>query len=439
MTRETTYQQTRWSLEDLFPAPNSPELEAACSDLNKMTAEFESMRPQLQPEMSQTQFMDAVHQLDAINYLAHKLYAYAELWVTEDTQNQAALGLVARVQQFVAELNNRLLFFDLWWKDLPDAPAQRLMEASGDYRYWLEAMRHFKPHTLSEPEEKVINLKNVTGAEALNTLYETITNRYTFKLTVEGEEKEMTRGELMTLVRKADPHLRAAAYQELYRVYGNDGLILGQIYQALARDWRNEQIVLRKFASPIATRNLVNDIPDAVVETLLEVAQRNTGIFQRFFQIKARRLGMARLRRYDIYAPTVRSEKEYPFNEAAAMVLESFHQFEPRFGALAERVFQQKRLDSEVRKGKRSGAFCATAAHDLTPWVMLNYQSRADDVSTMAHELHDGAAPHHLHRARLPAARGDRLHLWGDDAGGPASGAGGRRGRPPRPAVRSGR
>jgi oligoendopeptidase F len=84
-------------------------------------------------------------------------------------------------------LENRTLFFSLWWKDLQDAAAERLMSAAGDYRYWLEEMRHFKPHTLTEPEEKIVNIKNVTGRSALFKLYETLTNRYTFKLTVDGE------------------------------------------------------------------------------------------------------------------------------------------------------------------------------------------------------------------------------------------------------------
>ena len=140
-------------------------------------------------------------------------------------------------------------------------------------------MRHFKPHTLSEPEEKIINIKNVTGASALNMLYDSITNRYTFKVEVDGEDKELTRGELMVYVRQPDPDLRAAAYQELYRVYGEDGPILGQMYQTLVRDWRNEQVNLRKFASPIAARNLVNDIPDEVVDTLLDVCQQQRGHF----------------------------------------------------------------------------------------------------------------------------------------------------------------
>ena len=94
------------------------------------------------------------------------------------------------------------------------------MSSAGDYRYYLEEMRHFKPHTLSEAEEKIVNIKDVTGAGALITLYDAITNRYVFKLDVDGETKELTRGQLMAYVQGTDPDLRAKAYQELYRVYG---------------------------------------------------------------------------------------------------------------------------------------------------------------------------------------------------------------------------
>ena len=112
----------------------------------------------------------------------------------------------------MARVNNRMLFFELWWKDLDDVHASRLLAAAGDYRYWLEAMRLFKPHTLSEAEEKIVNLKNVTGARAINQLYSTITNRYVFKVQVDGETKELTRGELMVYARHHDPQLRAAAF-----------------------------------------------------------------------------------------------------------------------------------------------------------------------------------------------------------------------------------
>jgi len=272
-------------------------------------------------------------------------------------------------------------------EDLADEDAARPDRPAGDYQYWLEEMRHFKPHTLSEPEEKIINTKNVTGASAFNTLYDSITNRYTFKVEVDGEMKELTRGEVMMYVRQDDADLRARAFQELYRVYGNDGPILGQIYQTLARDWRNEEVNLRHFASPISARNLGNDLPDEVIDTLLEVCQQNTGVFQRYFKLKARMLGMKKLRRYDIYAPVAKADKSYPFEKAAETVFDSFRSFDPRFETFARRVLDENHLDSEVRKGKQGGAFCWTVAPDLTPWVKLNFQGHADDVATMAHEL----------------------------------------------------
>ncbi len=398
-TTDTRYQQTRWSLSDLFPAPNSSELETAFQTLDQWVAEFETFRDRLREDIPVEEFLKILHQLEKIQNLGARLYAYAGLLFSEDTQNQTAQTLTARVEQFVADLTNRTLFFNLWWKDLSDEAAARLMAAAGDLEYWLEALRHFKPHTLSEAEEKVINIKNVTGVNALQMLYSSITNRYTFKIAVNGEEKELTRGELMVYVRGADPDLRAAAYRELYRVYGNDGTILGQIYQALVRDWRNEQINLRKHRTPMSARNLVNDLPDAVVDTLLDVCAGNVDVFQRYFRLKARWLQMERLRRYDIYAPVAKAEKQYPFDQAALTVFDAFREFDPQIAELARRVFEEKHLDSEVRKGKRSGAFCWGAVPELTPWVLLNYQGRADDMATMAHELghaiHSMLAAHH--------------------------------------------
>ncbi|MEW6405756.1 MAG: M3 family oligoendopeptidase, partial [Chloroflexota bacterium] len=326
---------------------------------------------------------------------------FAGLSFTADTQDQAAQSLQARVQQFLAEVENRTLFFNLWWKELDQANANRLMDAAGDYRYYLEALRLFKPHTLSEPEEKVINLKNVTGPEALNTLYDAITSRYVFKMEVNGEVREMTESELFSYRYSTEPELRAKSYQEQFRVFGNDGPILGPMYQTRVRDWYNENIGLRKFSNPIAARNLGNDVPDEAVDALLSVARKNAKIFQRYFKLKAKYVGIpsGKLRRYDIYAPVARSKKTYEFDRAVNMVLDSFRSFDPKIAELAQRVFDQNRLDSEIRKGKRSGAFCWSVTPDLTPWVLVNYQGTAREVATLAHELghaiHTMLASHH--------------------------------------------
>jgi oligoendopeptidase F len=394
-----TFTQTKWSLADLYPGFNTPELESAYDNIEEQVTSFEGLRANLTPEMPVDQFLDVVRASEAMTRVAIKLNAFAGLSFSADTQDQIALSEQARVRQFLAEMENRTLFFSLWWKDLDDENAARLMDASGDYRYYLQEMRNFKPHTLSEPEEKIVNLKNVTGSNALITLYSSITNRYVFKVEVDGEVQELTRGQLMALVQGPDADVRAAAYQELYRVFGEDGPILGQMYQTRVRDWRNENLQLRNFKSPMAVRNLTNDIPDKAVDTLLDVARKNAGIFQRYFKMKAKVLGVDKLRRYDIYAPVVEAEKTFEYASSAEMVLESFTEFDPKIGELARQVFEDDHIDSEVRKGKRDGAFCASTVPEMTPWVLLNYQSRARDVATMAHELghaiHAMLASHH--------------------------------------------
>jgi oligoendopeptidase F len=393
------YTLSPWSLNDLFPSVDSPELEAAFEKIEEQVTSFEGVRHKLKADISEQDFLEILRASEETARLAYKLYAFAGLSFAAETQNQAAQTLQTRVQQFLAEIENRTLFFSLWWKALDDENASRLMSAAGDYRYYLEAMRLFRQHTLSEPEEKIINLKNVTGNQALTTLYDTITNRYTFQLEVDGQVKELTRSELMNYVYHPDADLRARAYQELYRVFGAEGPILGQIYQTLVRDWRNEHLTLRKFSSPIAVRNLNNDIPDDAVETLLQVVRQNASIFHRYFKLKARHLGMDKLRRYDIYAPIARSTKIYPFEQAAEMVLDSFAAFSPQVADLARRVFESQHLDSEIRKGKRNGAFCWSVTPEMTPWVLINYQGNARDVATLAHELghaiHAMLAAHH--------------------------------------------
>jgi oligoendopeptidase F len=387
MTETPTYTQSPWKLEDLFNDFDDPALESTYEKIEATVAHFETYREKLTDDIDAIVFNEIIARYEAIHKLATRIGGFAELAFSANTQDQKAQIAMARYEQFAATMSNRTLFFSLWWKALGIFNVKRLMASSGDYCYWLQQMRNFRDHTLSEPEEKIINIKDVTGSSALNLLYDSITNRYTFKVTVDGEEKELTRGELMALVRTADPDLRERAYQELYRVYGNDAPILGQIYQALVRDWRNENVDLRHFSDPISVRNLGNDIPDKAVSTLLEVARLNTGIFQRFFRLKAKLLGMDKLRRYDIYAPVSKSDKIYSFDQAAAMTFDAFKRFDEKFATLAKRVFDDAHLDSEVRKGKMSGAFCATILPELTPWVLLNYQGKADDVATMAHEL----------------------------------------------------
>ena len=382
----TTTHHTHWSLEDLLPG-GPEELETALTALEAGLQQVEAFRPRLSADLAVDEFLDLLQVHENLVEQAHILGAFAFLTYAEDTQNPAALSLRDRIDQILAEVENRALFVSLWIKSLSDDDAQRYVGAAGDLSYYIESLRRFKPFTLSEPEEKIINLKDVTGSEGLVRIYEILTNGFQFKLKVDGELKTLTRDGLTQYYRHPSADVRAATYQELYRVYGEYKNVLAQIYAFLVRDWYSEQVKLRGYTSPISVRNLSNDLPDAVVDTLLDACRQNTGLYQRYFQLKARALGMDRLRRYDIYAPLTRAEQTYDFDAAARLVLDSFEKFSARVGRAAARVLEQDHLDAEVRSGKRGGAFSYSVAPSLTPWVLVNFNGRIRDVTTLAHEL----------------------------------------------------
>ena len=225
-----------------------------------------------------------------------------------------------------------------------------------------------------------------------------MTNGFTFTLTVKGKRKTMTREELTSYLRHAQGRLREAAYRELYRVYADQHDLLGEIYKTLVNDWKAENLQLRRFASPIATRNLGNDIPDEAVASLLKVCQKNAGIFQDYFRIKARLCKIKPMSRYHIYAPHRTEQKSYRYQDAVRMVLDAYRGFSPQLAELAERVVHERHIDARTRPGKIGGAYCYSVVPGMTPYVLLNFTGEARDIATMAHEL--GHAVHGMLAAR---------------------------------------
>ena len=406
--KQEQYQLSGWDLSALvppdpeangsgIPIPSTAAIEEMLAQVEQKVTAFESLREALSEKMEPAQLVDAMQQYEEISEQVYRLGAYGSLWFSSDTQSPDALTYSNRMQQFMAEVQNRMLFFSLWWKGLADEHAQALLpdaENYADFRHYLETMRLSKPFMLEETAESVINLKDTNGSNAIVTIYSMLTNRLEFELEVDGELKRMTREEVMIHAYSTDPDMRAAAYQSMYKVYKEEAPILAQIYINLMQDWHNENVTLRNFDSPIAVRNLRNDVPQEAVEALLEVSRRNAPLFQRYFSLKAKWLGVEKLRRYDIYAPLASSSKDIPYEDAVELVLGTFKNFDLDFAAKARRVFDDNHVDSEVRKGKRAGAFCATVLPSITPYVLLNYTNKVRDVATVAHEL--GHAVHSM-------------------------------------------
>jgi oligoendopeptidase F len=376
----------RWTLQGLLPGKPG-EVQTALGEIESCLVKIEAYRSRLTGEMPLEDFLELLHTKENLQDLSARLGAYAYLSYSENTQDPAALSLRDQIDNVLIAVQNRSMFFGLWFKSLSDEEATRYISAAGDLSYFLQSLRRFKPYTLSEAEEKIINLKDLHGSQALVKIYEIITNGFTFNLEVDGELKTLTRDGLARYYHHPLPEVRLATYAELYRVYGKNKTALAQIYSSLVHDWKVEAIELRGYSSPIAVRNLGNDLPDAVVDTLLEVCRQNSRLFQRYFKLKARLLGMERLRRYDIYAPIASSEKSIRLESAIPLILDSFQRFSPQVAQAAARVLDQDHLDAEPRPGKRAGAFSYSVTPKLTPWVLVNYSGRLRDVTTLAHEL----------------------------------------------------
>ena len=389
-TQTHPYTLSDWSLDELLPNDDEATIQQRLDDLEQAVLSFEQQRDSLSADMPPSQIVGLLEQYETIWERLITLYAYGSLSFAADTQSDRALTFQNRMQQVLTDVQNRLLFFSLWWKELSDDEAERLTPAAGehqDFHHYLSDLRRTKPFTLNEQAEQLINMKDSNGISAVVTLYTMLTNRLEFTLEVDGETKTLTRGEMRSFYYSPNPKMRAAAYQELYRVYGDEAKVLAQIYVNRVRDWHSENVQLRGYESPLAVRNVANDLPDAAVEALLESCAQNAHLFHRYFQLKAKWLGMDKLRRYDIYAPLTESERELPYAEAVQMVMQSFAEFDGNVAEQAERVLADDHLDGEIRKGKRSGAFCSTVRPDLTPYVLMNYTGKVRDVATLAHEL----------------------------------------------------
>lgn len=389
--------EDQWNLSDLFPQ-REQDIGRSLGRLEELVAQFESFRPTLTPDLSTASFRKVLDLSEQIATISTTIGAHAYLWYSENTKDAKARSHKATVEQRLAALQNRLLFFDLWWQGLDETNAHRLRETAGDLHYHLDTIRRFSPHTLSEQEEQVINLKNTTGRTALTTLYEIVTNGFSFALTVKGKRRTLNREQLTAFVRSPHARVREAAYRELYRVFETQRDLLGETYKMLVNDWKSEQLDLRKFAAPLSVRNLQNDVPDQAVNALLSVCAKNASVFQHYFKLKARLCGLPRMNRYHIYAPARTTEKRFRYLDAVRLVLDAYRSFSPQMADLAEQVFKEQHVHARTLPGKMGGAYCYSIVPGMTPYVLLNFTGEAREIATMAHEL--GHAVHGMMAAK---------------------------------------
>jgi oligoendopeptidase F len=398
----------KWDLTDLVDDRSTKKFEKFVASIKKNVKKFEPNRQILKPDLNISIFEGLVHKTENILEDLSTVNSFAHLKYAADTSSNEAAALVLQTEKLSSQISNQILFFDLWFKkELDKNNSQRLIDSiSTVYREYLRHKRLVAQYTLNESEEKIINTLEVTGPSALVKIYDRMTNNFEFTLVKKRANKKViktftNKEKLLSLIRSSKAKERECAYKALFKTYEKNSGVLGDIYQNLVTQWKDENISIRGFNSPISVRNIYNNIDDTTVETLLSVCKENVHLFHEYFIEKAKLIGVKKLRRYDLYAPI--SSKNAPkitFKNAAKLVLDTFHRFDPRFGIYTERLFKENHIDSEIRNGKTGGAFCYTVSPQRTPYVLLNFDGLMRDVSTMAHEF--GHAIHSMFASNKP-------------------------------------
>ena len=386
----TNYKLGTWDLSELVKNPKSLAFQKQIKELENQAIKFEKIKSKLDPKMSSKKFMNIIQQIEEISKNMSKIGGYASLSYSSDTQSDEATSLMTKMSKLGSEISNKILFFDLWWKtQVDDKNAKRLMKDAGEITEYLSHKRLFAKYALSEPEERIINTLDVTGISALVKLYDKITNAFEYKMKIGNKSKTMTREELTNYVRSTNPKIRETAYKTILTKYTENKGVIGEIYQNIVLNWRDEGIEIRGYESPISMRNIGNDVDDKTIESLLSICRKNSPVFQKFFVQKAKMLKMKKLRRYDLYAPAAANikEKNYAYDKSVKLVFESLGKFSNTLEEYARKVFNESHIDSAIRQGKRDGAFCSTLTPKITPYVLVNFTGKSRDVFTLAHEL----------------------------------------------------
>jgi oligoendopeptidase F len=413
----TGAEAVEWNLSDLYEGPGDPRIE---SELEEALAASQAFRERYRGklgELSAAELNDAVAELERIRSASTRVETYARLRQAADSSDQARGALVQKVRERNTQIETELLFFDLDWSAVDDETADRLLAdpALETYASVLRSDRRYKPYQLSEPEERISAEKSITGSSAWSRFFQELLSD--LRVSLDGEQLSLDEA-LSRLSRLTDQDERgrvAEAVTETLRPgLRTRGYVLNTILNERAIEDR-----LRGYESWISAQNLSNEIPDEATQSLVDAIMARYDIPRRFYSLKARLLGLPRLRDYDRFAPLQEVGGTIAWDDAQEIVLEAFTGFSPVAGEIIGNFFEKEWIDAAVRPGKMLGAFCATLIPDVHPYVLMNYAGERRSVLTLAHELGHGlhgslAQDLGLLNARTPLTLAETASVFGE-------------------------
>jgi oligoendopeptidase F len=389
-------QATEWDLDPLVDGRGADGVKDLMGQADELGSTFAERYQGKVGELDADGLVESMREMVRLYELVDRAASYAYLRFSTDTADPERGALLQFVQERGTAIETKVLFFELEWAALPDESADELLSTPDlDFaRHYLEKARRYRPHLLSEPEERLSAEKSVTGRGAWTRLFSEVTSAITVRLPEEAQEGDDEDGDVslevaLSKLQSPDRAVRAGAAEAI-----TDGLAPGLrtrafIFNTLMHDKAVEDR-LRNYPTWLSARNLANEASDESVQALVEAVRARNDIPRRWYTLKAQLLGLDQLADYDRVAAVGNDETAVAWHEARELVTDCYDGFSPELGGIVRRFFDERHVDAPVKPGKRGGAFCASTVPEITPYVMLNYTARRQDVLTLAHELGHG-------------------------------------------------
>ena len=396
MTPETVtdpdLQEVAWDLSHLLEgAGDDPQaaVDSLLADAQTRADAFAAQYAGQVASLDGAGLIAAMKELGEIEETAGRAGTYAHLSFSIDTANPAFGALLQRVEEKGTAIETALLFFHLEWAALDDARAEELLATDGlDFaRHHLATARRYRPHLLSEAEEKILTEKALSGRSAWVRLFEEQTAAIAVDM-VDGEEPVALEVALSRLF-ETDRSVRQDTAERVTKALQPGLRTRAYTFNTLLADKMTDDR-LRSFENWLSSRNLSNEASDESVQALIEAVRGRYELPRRWYRLKAQLLGIDKLADYDRMAAVTQDNEKVAWPEAKRLVLDAYDNFSPELGGLVNRFFDEKWIDGPVRPGKRGGAFCSYGVPSVHPYVMLNYTYLRRDVLTLAHELGHG-------------------------------------------------
>lgn len=415
-TEVTGAEAVAWDLSDFYAGADDPLFEQHVAEAKAAALAFHERYHGKTATLDAEGLAAAIEERERIESILTRTAYYAHLDFSTDMADPARGALVARMNEEAAELETTLLFFALELAALEDTRADELLAspALGRWAHWIRSQRKYRPYLLSEPEEKIVTEKTVTGASAWGRLYEELLGA--LKIDVDGAQLSIDSA--MSRLYSPDRDVRREAADAMTAALEPGLRTRAYVYNTILLD-KSVDDRLRGFAAWLSARNLANETTDAAVQALVDATVSRYDVPQRYYRLKARLLGLDGLSHYDRFAPLGGSAFTLPWEDARRIVVDAYAEFSPLAGEIAGRFFAERWIDAPSRSDKRTGAFCATTVPGVHPYVLVNYTGDRRSVLTLAHELGHGlhgvlAQPLGLFNASTPLTTAETASVFGE-------------------------